>query len=218
MSAAFGRLLAIFGHSLPDADAARVDAVVDVCELIDRYIDSHATEAERLRASDAVDATLGGDVGGVPDELESALHTLAASFDDPVRARADLARICAAGARAQRTRRRSIFVEAVREEGRAFSALFVPLIAPHTDARFVGFFLDLGETANLLDKLVDARVDRARGELSLRPGVRHHARLGAEIARDTASLLRRVPSRRAFARWAAWFLNPANHESRARPS
>ena len=208
MARAFSGLLEVFDHEVPERVLRAVSEVVDIAEHVDRVLDHKACAAWRAEVRQDIARGLSG-----KSMTRTALGRDIARY---VSLTGDNARLLACVDESDRMLRatsRAAFVRGVRAEGRAFSAIFVPLFEAHTSTRFIRYFLDLGEAANLVDKLVDARADFARGELPFRPTLGHHARLLMPLARMSLDLGLRAPHRLRLVRWAAWFFLPSNHES-----
>ena len=89
--------------------------------------------------------------------------------------------------------RADVYIAAVVREGHLTAALALLVAGPACGRPFRRFFFRLGGPANVVDKLLDARGDFARGELRLRPGLALHARLAASIALRAPALFASHP-------------------------
>jgi hypothetical protein len=86
-----------------------------------------------------------------------------------------------------------VYVGAVLREGRLTAALALLIADRGCGRAFRRFFFRLAGPANVVDKLRDARADRARGEIRIEPGLRLHARLVLSIAVRLPALLASHP-------------------------
>jgi hypothetical protein len=100
------------------------------------------------------------------------------------------------------------YLDRVEHEGRLTVELALLFFPPHTGARVVGFLRAIGDVANLVDKLLDARGDFVRGELALRPGVWFHVRLLGRLVRRIPRAAALHPRRLQFAAWGLSWLPP----------
>jgi hypothetical protein len=208
MGADFERLAGAFGVRLPPDVRDDVRLLAACIECVDRVIDATDDAAERarlgasivraLRDGDPVDLQDAGLRGRMAElralvvrrGVSAAFARLAAEvLDNTERARA-----CSS---------RDEYIERVVHEGR-LAARMALLVAGDTCAGdFARFLLAVAEPANLVDKLVDARGDAARGEIALAPDVRLHARLVVEILRRLPALLRIHPRPAWLLAWGA---------------
>lgn len=85
------------------------------------------------------------------------------------------------------------YVAAVLREGHLTAGLTLLVVGPACGRPFRRFFYRLGGPANLVDKLLDARADHARGELRLSPGLGLYLRLAASIVVRMPMLLAAHP-------------------------
>jgi hypothetical protein len=98
---------------------------------------------------------------------------------------------------------RDPYVACIVREGRLTATLVSLMAAEECGAPFARFFLRLSEVANLVDKLLDARGDHARGEMRLAPTLLLHARLAWEILRRAPALVLGYPRPVWLVRWGA---------------
>ncbi|NRO99595.1 hypothetical protein GWC77_27445, partial [Paraburkholderia sp. NMBU_R16] len=90
------------------------------------------------------------------------------------------------------------FVASRREEAEIFAGIFsidIPDNAPDREARiaFNEWLQQFSRAGYLLDNLVDLRSDHARGLISLRPSLAHHAALGREVLMELRRCMRTLP-------------------------
>jgi hypothetical protein len=97
---------------------------------------------------------------------------------------------------------------AVRE-GELAAEMALLVARDGTSPRFARFFGRLSEVANLVDKIVDAQRDHAKGELAFRPGVSLYFWLGAAFLARLPSLFFLYPRRLRLAFWGLQYLRPA---------
>jgi hypothetical protein len=86
------------------------------------------------------------------------------------------------------TRSPDAFVQGAAREGRLMVELLLLILGDVATAKFTEFMRDVGEPANLGDKLRDARRDFSAGELAINPGLKFHTRLAYEMFRRVLSL------------------------------
>jgi hypothetical protein len=90
------------------------------------------------------------------------------------------------------------FVASRREEAEVFAGIFsieVSENAPDREARiaFNRWLQQFSRAGYLLDNLVDLRSDHAKGLISLRPSLAHHAVLGREVLMEIRRCMRTLP-------------------------
>jgi hypothetical protein len=101
---------------------------------------------------------------------------------------------------------RDAFVACVVLEGRLTAEMALLVAGDACTDAFRRFFVALGEPANLVDKLLDARDDYARGEMTLAPSLHLHARLALEIAHRVPRLCATYPRPMWLVAWGAGYL------------
>jgi hypothetical protein len=84
-------------------------------------------------------------------------------------------------------------VSAVELEGRLTAALALAIAGDVCTARFRRFFFRLAAPANLVDKILDAREDHARGEIVIAPNLALYATLALALTRRVVALLLTAP-------------------------
>jgi hypothetical protein len=179
----FVRLAHEAGLHVDDVARRDVATFAAAIEWVDRVMDAVPLREERVRFGRRALAAACGE-----DRVHSTLDALAETLvrRDVV---APFARLVEEELVVGETMRHATdsrtFLECVAREG-ALTTEMTLLVSGLSDPRFRRFFRSLGEPANLVDKLLDARADHARGEMRLRPTWRLHARIALEI-------LRRVP-------------------------
>jgi hypothetical protein len=222
MGADFERLAAAFGVRLSPRARDDVRRLAACIECVDRVIDATDDAAERSRLSASIVRALRG--GRERDvDLDSALDL---DLDlDPRRTelRARIAELRAIVTRrgvsaafaglaaevlsnteaARACASHDEYVERVVREGRLTARMAMLVAGEDCEGEFGRFLLAVAEPANLVDKLVDARGDAARGEIALAPDLRLHARLVVEVLRRLPALLRMHPRPGWLLAWGA---------------
>jgi hypothetical protein len=201
-------LMRDFDSSISEAALRELGVLMAATECIDRQLDRIADQARRRAFVDAVIAAL-----HEPSQLEPELdrqlgrlrvllvrHGIAASFVSIAR---ELFRDTE---RARTTLDVGVYLDSIEREGRAMVELALLFIDPHGDPRFVAFLRAVGDAANVVDKLLDARADFARGELAVRPSLWLHARIAGRLVRRVPRIARLHPSRVRFVMWGASWL------------
>ena len=198
-----------FGIALPAQ--ARHDATVLIfsIECLDRHLDVIPGREGRARFSAAVLASLNGearstDCGGLPPELRGWLTRL-----EEVAARCKASRrFCLIAAdllsnsETMRTTRDSeCYIGCAVREGGWIVELLLLVIGRNTTPGFDQFMRRLAGPANLVDKLRDAKVDYAHGEIGIRPTVWFRWRLSCAMLRRTLLLARFCMGNATLLRW-----------------
>jgi hypothetical protein len=198
LGAEFGRLAAQFGHRIDAALARDIARLADTIECIDRHVDDIACEPSRLRLWEAIVDLL--EHGSATSALPAELARATLDIRDVALSRGVLARLVrivrkevATSECLRHTRDSRSYVRAVLREGRLTAALALVVAGPECGVAFRRFFFRLGGPANVIDKLKDARIDRARGEIALHPGVAVHARLALAVMVRLPALLASHP-------------------------
>ncbi|NNE92676.1 MAG: hypothetical protein HKN23_13600 [Verrucomicrobiales bacterium] len=217
LSADFRILVTGAGFDLPEKTWHEIDVIMHGCECLDRVVDSLPTREARIRlAAEISNAIAAGRVTKRGTELDFHLLKMGNVFtntDSRYRASANVARIYEISDQLRGVKTRRHYIELVCEEGRKFLDLFVPILEPHCPARFLEFFLELGEVGDLVDKFVDARADYVRDEHPFPPDFLHHLRLLIAVIRRTPKILRLYPNPLVLIRWASRYFLPGNHRS-----
>jgi hypothetical protein len=205
------RLVADFGGRLEHAVREDVITLMAAIECIDRLVDVLPERGDRERLGAEVLRALRD--GRAPPEWEEELRARTAELRevlvrrdvlDPFLAIARDALRNAEGLRECRTH--DEYVARVVAEGRMTTQLALTVAGDACGDEFARFFVSLGEPANLVDKLRDARGDAARGEIVLEPGPGLHVRLAKEILRRLPGLLRLHPRPLWLLAWGAKYL------------
>ncbi|HTQ43265.1 MAG TPA: hypothetical protein VMI75_10955 [Polyangiaceae bacterium] len=207
----FERLVADFGGRLEGAVLEDVATLMSAIECIDRSVDVLRDRCDRDR--------LGADVlralrdGSSPPEWAEELRARTAELRavlvrrDVVAPFLAIAQDALSNAEQLRDcRTHDEYVARVVAEGRMTTELALTVAGDAGGDEFARFFVSLGEPANLVDKLRDARGDAARGEILLTPGPRLHLRLASEILRRLPGLLRLHPRPVSLLVWGAGYL------------
>jgi hypothetical protein len=205
------RLVAGFGGRLEDGVRQDVITLIAAVECIDRLVDVLPERSDRER--------LGADVlralrdGSTSPEWGEELRARTAGLRDVLVRRDVVAPFLAIARdalhnaeRLRECRTHDEYVARVVAEGRLTTKLALTVAGDVCGDDFVRFFVWLGEPANLVDKLRDARGDAARGEMVLSPGPGLHLRLAAEILRRLPRLLRPYPRPFWLLAWGAKYL------------
>jgi len=207
----FERLVADFGGPLEGTVREDVITLMAAIECIDRVVDVLPERSDRER--------LGADVlralrhGCSPPDWDDELRARTAELR-AVLVRRDVVAPFLAIARDALHNAEGLreclthdeYVARVAAEGRMTTQLALTVAGGACGDDFARFFTSLGEPANLVDKLRDARGDAARGEIVLRPGPSLHVRLAAEILRRLPGLLRLHPRPFWLLAWGARYL------------
>lgn len=176
-------------------------------ECADRLLDALPQADRRARFSAGIIASFRGETVFNDDftpELAGWLARLKSvaerrgvhgEFDRIIRA------LLANSERMRSTRRHGRFIACAICEGRLMVELLLRLLGGAATPEFAAFMCALAGPANLADKLRDARRDFQRGEIAVKPSARFYARLGLELSRRTAGLLRVAAANRRLARW-----------------
>lgn len=207
----FAAIAADFGHDV-DAPLRRdIARLASTMECIDRHVDG-VTCDERRRAlwtrivllladgADGADGSRAHAADACSFALDAELIASVLDVRDVALGRAVLPRMLrlvreeiATSETMRHAVRADEYVAAVVREGQLTAALALLVAGPACGPEFRRFFFRLGGPANVVDKLLDARGDFARGELCLRPGLALHARLAASIAVRTPALFASHP-------------------------
>jgi hypothetical protein len=176
-------------------------------ECFDRHLDAIPSAPARQDFGGALLGQLSGD-GRQPVPLEPEVALQAARLrevlvaGDALAAFLGFARAALTNTELMRTTpSRDVYLECVRREGVLTVELTLAVLGADAPPRLAGFLRAVAELGNLFDKLVDARGDHRRGELTVRPGVRLHLRLLAALVARVPSAAARHPSFLRFARW-----------------
>ena len=194
----FARLAAPFGLRLAPALRDDVRLLADCIECVDRIIDATDDPAERRRTAVAIVRSLRtgepftsrhADLRACMSELRALVERrrIAPAFAglaEEVLENTEGVRACSS---------HDEYVERTAREGRLAASMALLVAGDACSSAFARFLLALAEPANLVDKLVDARADAARGEIALAPDAKLHARLTAEVLRRLPPLLRLHP-------------------------
>lgn len=211
----FRILVEAFELQFPTSTWTSLDLIMDACECFDRSVDRLPCLDERRRTAAQIVAGLRGEAVAVKGELQRHLRQVGEVLDE-LEARdyfANRVQWIFAVSEELRSAGRHHYIVGVCAEGRWFLELFLPLLKPVAPNSFLQFFVHLGEVGNLVDKLVDARADYHRGEMSLYPGLLHHLRLLWEIARRSPPLFRLFPRPALLLRWSLDYFKPWRHAS-----
>jgi hypothetical protein len=207
----FERLVADFGEPVEEAVLDDLVTLMAAIECIDRVVDVLPERRDRDQ--------LGADVlhalrdGSSPaqwgEELQARTTELRALLvrRDVVAPFLAIARDALHNAEGLREcRTHDEYIARVVAEGRMTTRLALTVAGDVCGDEFARFFVSLGEPANLVDKLRDARGDAERGEIVLTPGPGLHLRLAAEILRRLPGLLRLHPRPWWLVAWGAKYL------------
>jgi hypothetical protein len=193
------RLLArAFGHDLAPRIVGDVARLTSAIERIDRWVDEACLAAVRRERWRGVIAILSEEPGvpRLPAELADAAHDLR-RLGRERHGRARIRRIVRDEAktseRIRGARSAAVYVRAVEREGRLTAALALIVAGASCGPSFRRFFFRLAAPANLVDKILDAKEDHARGEIALRPGVRLYGALLWALLRRVVMLLATTP-------------------------
>ena len=191
----FPALAASFGCAIPAAAQRELVEFTMAMECIDRELDAEANADLRRGLAEAIVA------GTVDRPRELADHVARLHVIAPPSLWDTAKRALANSERMRRTRDPRAFIACVEEEGRLTVAMMLAIVGPFCSPPLERFLRRVSELANLVDKLIDARADFARGEMALRPGVRVHARLATAILENLPGALWSHPNWPRFAMW-----------------
>ena len=208
MGSDFERIARAFGLELEPAVCADVRLLAACIDCVDRAIDGIREGDERRGvAATIIEALRTGDGALIGDgELRAGVMALygiiarrgitgeVVQLAEDALDNTEKARTC--------TSREEYVARTVRE-GRLTVSMALLVGGRIHDDSFRRFMLAVAEAANLVDKLVDARGDAARGEISLAPSIGLHARLAAEVLRRLPALVRLHPAPVSLLAWSA---------------
>jgi hypothetical protein len=197
-----------FQINLPREHHRDAAVLVFSIECVDRVLDSLSEADERKRFSAAVIALLKGEavleIVVFSSEIRQWLDALRKIIQRR-QIRPEFCRVTGAllanCEEMRRTRNPAAFVDGAAREGRLMVELLLLILGDVATPNFTEFMREVGEPANLGDKLRDARRDFSAGELAIRPGLKFHARLAYEMFRRVLSLAFRFSGRGRVLAW-----------------
>jgi len=190
----FERLAMPFGDIVDDIVRRDIARLASAIERVDRVIDDAADDETRQSLWNVVLAGMDGrtPAAAVPRDLREGIDELR-SIGEERNVLSRLRRIVAKESRTSEAMRRArssrAFVPLVLREGRLTAALALVVAGGACGRRFRRFFFRLGGPANLIDKIVDAKEDHARGEIRLSPSLAFYARLFVVLVVRSAGLV-----------------------------
>jgi hypothetical protein len=196
-----------FSLDLPAQHQRDAALLVFASECVDRILDALPTSAQRAQFSADVLAVLGGATiepaaltREVADRLAQLREVAQRRRIEPqvMQITARIFRNCEA---MRATRDASSYVRGAALEGRLLVELLLLILGDSATPGFRDFMREVGEPANLGDKLRDAGQDFAAGEIAINPGVCLRARLACEISRRVLVLAIRFCARWRLAVW-----------------
>ena len=161
-----------------------------------------SAETRRAYAADVLEALSAGDGAGAP----SRLHEVLGRRGIVDRFVAIVAEEFACAELLRTTRNPSVYLDCVAREGRLTVEMTVTIVGERAAPRLAAFLRAVAEPANLLDKLIDARRDHARGEIALTPDLLLHARILAALLRRLPRAAARHPRPHRFIGWGLSYL------------
>jgi hypothetical protein len=216
------RLARAFGHELAPGLRRDVARLASAIERIDRRIDEPSADGQRVARWRWV-------VRALEEPTPESLPFEAAQLRLPrelVEAAADLRALGASRGALGRVRRivraeartsealreaRALnrYIRLVEHEGRLTAALALVVVGSACGAAFRRFFFRLAAPANLVDKLLDAKDDHARGEIVMAPGILLYTALFLALVRRGVMLLATAARPGLIAELALRYLRPA---------
>jgi len=197
-----------FRVELPQEHCRDAAVLVFSIECVDRVLDSLPETGERRQFSMAVIALLKGGTVSNDAILSLEIQQWLARLREIIQRRKITLEFCrvtrallANCEEMRHTRNATSYVDGAAREGRLMVELLLLILGDVATPKFTEFMREVGEPANLGDKLRDARRDFSAGELAINPGLKFHARLAYEMFRRVLPVAFRFSGRGRVLVW-----------------
>ena len=215
-----------FGVNLSERQLNVLGHLLVAMDLIDSAIDRQPLRSNRQQLADSVLSWMAGEPLEFPihEQLDlgrlSSLqqHIQIEKIAPPFLAAAERVFVASEGKR--NATKVSELVRCLLEEGQAAAEMTIMILGENTTKRFNGFLQRIMRIGTIVDTLLDADDDFAKGILKLTPGRCFRLRLKFAIARQLPGLILSFPNRRLLWRYCLSYtrdspipLNNSAHQS-----